>query len=728
MRIYFIFLLLTIFTFLQNKLDASPKIDPIKFSISTSATNVAVNEEFEISIKASYMYIPANTAFVFEGANSFRLKLVLPDGFQQTGGSFSDFAGAELSSTKPYVSYTVKGKFTRDANDGVFQLLRSHQKADNQSTFIQVATLSFKTEDGLPVADDANARIALTGTPGYVPYLSISQVRAGAADTARAVFITDNGKYGLFRYNASSTSPDDGAMTILGGGRRYERVYEGAVNVTWFGAVADGTTDQTAVLQAILYSAKYRNVFFPKGAGSYRIKTLRLLSNTTLNFEEGTVVEGLGTLGTSEKLIYMYDVNNIIIRAHGVTFKDHRENYTSGQYRHIFSLEGVFNASLEGMAANDSGGDGFYIGAGSVRKVSENIRIANVSANNNRRHGLALTTGKNIEISNAVLTNTKGEGPQAGLNMEINSAENRLEGVRVQNVTTGGNTGPGIVVNPGMLSGSDRMIEVYITNHIDDGSQYGLLVNSGKSVLGGSVTIESPTWKNSRLCGFVARNWGYRACAVTLLNPTVINCNTSASTSPTAGAAFYVHREAADVGDTNLGNIHIINPKIMDLRTPMLTQRAFSFKDWASPNNKILNCSIIDPIKVGSFFPGTNMIANAEILLSDRYNSMVHEFATGNSIADYTYYKPLYTNQTSTGTRNLTLGKVNAGFPEITVEVRSPQIVTIYPNATDNIVPLSPVNGKYITSKVVGSKIVLKKTLDNSWFIKEIIGTWTVQP
>ncbi|MEO6287383.1 MAG: hypothetical protein ABIN80_12135 [Dyadobacter sp.] len=706
----------------------SPKIDPIKFTLSTNATQISLNEEFQIDIRASYLYIPSNTAFVFEGANAFRLKLILPDGFEQTGGDFSDFTGAELSSVKPYIAYTVKGKFTKDQGDGIFQLLRSHKGADNQSTYVQVSTLSFKTDDHENVNDNgSSARISILPTPGYVPYMSISQLRAGLADTARAVFITDNGKYGMFRYNAASSSADDGAMTIVSSARRFERVYEGAINVNWFGVVADGVTDQTALIQPILNNVKYRNIFFPRATASYRIRTLRIPSNSTLTFEEGTVVEGTGTLGTSEKLMYMYDVDNIIIRGYGVIFKDHRENYTSGQWRHIFSLEGVSNAVIEGMAANNSGGDGFYIGAGSVRKVSENIKIINVSADNNRRTGLALTTGKNIDIINVVLSNTNGEGPQAGMNLEPNGTDNRLEGIRIENPRTSNNVGPGVMIGPGTLASTDRVVDVVVSNHLDDGSIYGFLVTSVKGPLPGSINIENPTWKNSKLCGFVSRNWGSRACAVMVNNPTVINCNTNASTSPTAGAAFYIHREAADAGDSNIGNIHIINPKILDMRTPQLIRRAFSYRDW-NGINKILNCSIIDPVAVGNFFVNSSMIVNTELVISDKYDALIHDFGTGNSIMDYTYYKHLYTNQSSTADRNLTLGKVNGGFPEITIEIRSPYYINIIPNATDNIVPLASANGKYIRSNVVGNKITLRKNLDNSWFIKEMIGTWTVQP
>jgi len=705
----------------------NPKIDPIKFSMSTDAAYVTLNEEFEINIKASYLYIPANTAFVFEGANTFRLKLILPEGFEKTGGTFSDFVGAELSPSKPYAEYTLRGKFTKASGDGVFQLLRSHERANNQAAFVQVSKISFKIDEQVTDKSNSNARIALVETPGYIPYVTIAELRAGVADTAGAVFITDPGRFGMFRYNAASSLADDGAMTIVASGRRYERVYDGTVNVNWFGVVADGVNDQTAALQTLLNNGLYRKIHFPKSAASYRIRSISVSSGRTLTFEEGTVVEGMGNLGATQRMIYMYDASDIVIRGYNVTFKDRRENYTSGQHRHIFSMEGVTNATIEGMSANDGGGDGFYLGGATTKKFCENVRLINVQAKNNRRQGISLVSGKNIDIINPIVSATNGEGPQAGIDIEPGMVEHFLEGIRIENPRTVTNTGPGIVIAPGAFAGTNRFIDITVSNHVDDGSAYGFLVTNVAGVLSGSINIENPTWKNSKFNGFVARNWGYRACPVEVINPTVIHPNTSASTSTTAGAAYLVYRDAADTGDSNIGNIHIIRPKLMDNRNPMLVRSAFTFRDFATAN-KILNCSVTNPVKGSTHFTGKGVVVNAELTVTDIFNVMTTDFGAYDKTIDNTFYVPLMHNQISTGTRTLFLGKQNSNFPEIAVEVRAPYVIRIQPNATDNILPLSPTNGKFISASSVGSRIVLKKTTNNNWFIKEISGLWTVQP
>jgi hypothetical protein len=706
--------------------NSAPKIDPIRFSMSTTATEISLNEEFEIEIKANYLSIPNSAAFVFQGANAFRIRVIFPDGFQQTGGNFSDFATAQLSPQKPFIKYNIKGKFTSESGDGIFQLLRSHSEADNQSTFIQVATLPYKINLGgsLAASDQRNARIQLAQVDEYVPNLTIAQLRAGAAGTATTVFITDTGKSGTFKYNATSTAADDGAIIIVTGSKRYERVYSGAVNVNWFGIFADGTTDHSVALQKILNNDKYRNVFFPKATTSYRIKTIRIYSNSTLTFEDGTVVEGTGTLGTYERMITIYDASNIIIKGINCVFKDHRENYSSGQFRHIFSIEGATNVSIEGMSAENGGGDGFYIGAASIKKFSENVKLINVRANNNRRQGITVVSGKNIEMTNPVASNSNGEAPGSGIDIEPSMADFILEGIKINNPKTSGNVGPGIIISPGALVNTGKTVDIVVSNHEDDASAYGLLVSTVKGPLAGSVTISNAIWKNSRFSAFVARNWSDRGPVVKVQQSSVINANTSAQTSPNLGAAYLVYRQTNDTGDTNLGNIQIIGAKIQD--SPRVTT-SFCFRDLLT-GSRIKNCSVIDPVKVGTV-PYKNLILhNAEVTVSDTNKAVTTDFGSYNKAVGIGYYTPWYHNQNSSAIRTLTLEKMNANFPQVTVEVKAGYAVRIAPFSTDNILPLSPTNGKVIRCAVVGSRITFKKTSDNSWTITEMVGPWAVEP
>ncbi|KAA6440699.1 right-handed parallel beta-helix repeat-containing protein [Dyadobacter flavalbus] len=702
-------------------------IDPIRFSISTSAEEVSVNEEFEIKIKADLLNIPANTVYVFETARAFRLKVIFPDGFQQTGGSYHDFIEGELSGSKPTAFYTLRGKFVSAERAGVFQLLRSHKSANSASDFIEVDRLSFGMSEGVQEGS-SNARIALAGKISYVPYLSMAELRS-ITDTATTVFITDPARAGIFKHNPSSTKADDGALTIVASGKRYERVFSGPVNVEWFGVVGDGATDHTATLQKMLDRADISSIYFPKPAVSYRIKNLNMRSNKTLTLEEGTVVEGFGTLGLEERMIMMYNVQNVSIKGNNVVFKDQKAKYTSGEQRHIFIMLGVKNVTIEGIAANNSGGDGFYIGSSPTQKFSENVKLINISADNNRRQGLSIISGKNIEVISPVFSNTNGTAPSAGIDIEPNYPDEFLEGIRITNPITKNNIGAGIVILIDDFKGTNRVVDIAITNHIDDGSFYGAYISRATGAITGTITFQNPIWKNNKANGFCASNYSSSACAVQINDPTVIDCNNAGSTHALFGSAMLVYREASAIGDANIGNVHIVRPKVYDTRSVKKMVSAFAFED-VSKKGTVKNCSLIDPAVLEGLdaLKYVHMAVVDNFALSDRHEKLTFDIAQANRLLTYGFFKKVFHNATSTGLRTISLNGLPPNYPAITFEVRTGQILRLIPLINDTILPISATKGKYIQSNVVGSKITLRKIATNTWQVDGMVGTWTVQP
>jgi hypothetical protein len=713
------------FNFLETFGGAS--IDPIRFTMTTHSSQIELNEEIEIEITARYLSVSPTVAFVFEGSNSFKLKLITPSGFKQTGGDFVDLIGGELSPSRPFIKYTFTGKFTHESGDGIFQLLRSHKNANSQSDFIQVAKLSFSMHNYASSGEiEGNARILAQQTLGTIPYLTIEELRSGLANDASTVFITNEGREGLFKHHPESTAPDDGGVTLIAQSMRYVRVYEGAVNVTWFGVIGDGITDNSSAIQTILNNTNFSLIYFPKPQVSYRLRTVQMRSNKNIIFEEGTVVEGMGTLDESQKMVLMYQVENITIKGNNVIFKDRRANYTSGQHKHIFSLEGVTNVVIDGIAANNSGGDGFYIGTGVQKRYSENVKLLNISADNNRRQGVSIISGRNILINNAVLSNTNGARPSAGIDIEPNAPDEILEGIVINNVTTKNNQGAGIVITLNTLSNTDRIVDIIINNHIDDGSYYGFAMDKVTGKIDGRIVIDKALWKNSIWNGFNATNYGSESCVVELRSPTVINANTRGNTSLYLASAFLIYRPVGSTGASNIGNIHIINPVIQDTRSVKLITSAFIFHDLTQVG-PVLNCSLIDPKLITGLDESKYLGIYGDLALSDLYNKISKDIGEWHYNLTYSTYKRVIHNQSATTHRNLTLAKVIPEFPEVRVEVRTAQTIRIMPAASDNILPLSAIPGKYISSNTVGSSVVLKKTSNDSWHIKEITGTWTVE-
>ncbi|RIV20462.1 hypothetical protein DYU11_20665 [Fibrisoma montanum] len=116
--------------------------DPIRFSLTVNKPTVRLGEEVELTITAELLNVSPNLMFFFPGSNAFSLKLLLPPGFQQTGGTYVDYVGDELTyPAKPTVTYRLKGHFTSVTAGSGFRLLRSQRQAGDQSQFVEKARL-----------------------------------------------------------------------------------------------------------------------------------------------------------------------------------------------------------------------------------------------------------------------------------------------------------------------------------------------------------------------------------------------------------------------------------------------------------------------------------------------------------------------------------------------------------------------------------------------------------
>ena len=85
--------------------------------------------------------------FFLPGATGYSLKLLAPEGFQQTESDLSELVSGELTyPTRATATYQVKGYFVSAADKTCFRLLRGSKQANAQSLFETKATLCLTTE------------------------------------------------------------------------------------------------------------------------------------------------------------------------------------------------------------------------------------------------------------------------------------------------------------------------------------------------------------------------------------------------------------------------------------------------------------------------------------------------------------------------------------------------------------------------------------------------------
>lgn len=367
-----------------------------------------------------------------------------------------------------------------------------------------------------------------------------------------------------------------------------------SLDVRNYGAKGNGITNDTAAIQKAINALPTTGGTVVIPPGTYMVdavKSINLRSNTTLQMTPTSILKVIPNASDWSAVLKLYANTNAKVYS-GTLLGDRSAHLgTSGEHGMGVSIRGGNGILVQGTAANNMWGDGFYVASDNNGNIPRNVQLIDVTANNNRRQGISLIAGNNISIIRPRLTNTNGTEPAAGLDIEPNQITDTLQKISIVDPYTAGNQGAGIQIYLTKLTGSTVPVDIKITNHVDDGSSRGFR-STATSMAHGSVVIDNPIWKNSKLNAFSVSNHDYRSYSITVNNPTVINANTSGpTTSSTTGAAFSIYNYKAGV---LLGGVHINNAKITDTRSVSRTVGGFYVSD--SLKQAIKQVSIVAPV------------------------------------------------------------------------------------------------------------------------------------
>ena len=357
-----------------------------------------------------------------------------------------------------------------------------------------------------------------------------------------------------------------------------------AINVQNFGAKGDGQTNDTAAIQAAVDVAVAGSgkVLVPDGVYMVdALQAVRLRSGVVFQMESGAILQAIPNSSRFSAVLAIENVNNVTVL--GGTIRGERKLHSGkkGEWGMGVQINGSRNILIQGTAANDCWGDGFYIGTETfvgpnawmeLFGVPENIRLIDIRANNNRRQGISLIAGINVEILRPILTNTNGTAPAAGLDIETNRNTDFLENIVVSDAFTANNQGSGITLNTERLQGTDRPISIKIINHRDEGSNRGFFTG-GRGIIPGSILIDSPQWIESKQNALAILIHDYRSFFIDVCNPQIYNANRKGSKVPTTGATIAVYNFDGDEEGDGIGNIRISAPFITETEDPRKTVR-----------------------------------------------------------------------------------------------------------------------------------------------------------
>lgn len=277
----------------------------------------------------------------------------------------------------------------------------------------------------------------------------------------------------------------------------------------------DGSVDYTAYLQDAL--DKYDNVFFPNFPVMINDNGLKLRSNTNLYFDTNSKLvmkpSDKGTNSNSDvyQILLLEKVTDVVIHGAKLVGDKNTHKGSIGEWGMGINISSSKNIEIYDVDISNCWGDGIYIGREKKGRgkdgyyiPSENIVVKNSLIDNNRRNGISITCGVNILIENTLISNTSGTLPMSGIDIEPNIYLDKINDIRIRNVTTFNNARDGILLVLTRLTHEkvNNPCNIIIENHIDDSSFSAMRLGSGfprkNKGLVGKIEINNSIWKNSK--------------------------------------------------------------------------------------------------------------------------------------------------------------------------------------------------------------------------------------
>lgn len=234
-------------------------------------------------------------------------------------------------------------------------------------------------------------------------------------------------------------------------------------SAAWWGF---NEADSTTALQDA-FNSKAKRVLIPYMGKPWIVRPLFLRSNQEIDLAPGVII--LAKRGEfqsmQDSLFTARDISNLTIRGYGATLRMWKHDYQNppykkGEWRMGIALRGVKNVRIEGLRVENTGGDGFYVDGGNTRLWSEDVTLRDCVSDNNHRQGVSVISAVNLTIENCVFSNTSGTAPEAGIDLEPDEPNQRLQNIVIRNSTFENNQGHEMLVYLNRLNGTSAPVSI----------------------------------------------------------------------------------------------------------------------------------------------------------------------------------------------------------------------------------------------------------------------------
>lgn len=238
-------------------------------------------------------------------------------------------------------------------------------------------------------------------------------------------------------------------------------------------------------------------------------------SNLHLVFEKGVEVQAKrGEFKDRIDCLFRFDCcTNVTLSGYAAVLKMHRNDYLQPPYRksewrHGLSFLSCRNVKVEGLTITETGGDGIYIGVSRIKgteRACVDVVIKDVTCERNNRQGISVISAENLLIENCGLHRTCGMSPEAGIDFEPNSADQRLVNCRMRNCRMYGNMGSGVEFWLTNLDGSSAPVSVLVEDCETESNHEEIRFRDAPRTFGsrtslprGTITLRNCTFRNMR--------------------------------------------------------------------------------------------------------------------------------------------------------------------------------------------------------------------------------------
>lgn len=381
--------------------------------------------------------------------------------------------------------------------------------------------------------------------------------------------------------------------------------------------------DDTNTIQTALNTTAANSQVLRIPAGNYNVSPISFPDNSKVVLDSGVTITANAGFGPLDKMLNIKS-SNVSIQGAGATtdvFKMRKSEYAAehasdgSEYRHCLNIEGASNVTVTGISCNQSGGDGLYIGYGSQGQPSQNVTVTDSIFDQNFRQGFSLISGEHIFVYRCRFTNTGGTNPEAGLDIEPNTASEVVSDVHIEDSFSTGNAGPGVKLAFWKMDGTSHPVDLTILRHHSSSNQqsgYDFNNNDVSPNVQGKALIQDSVSQNDGDYGAFG-HW-YQANGTTLVfqNLTITNPHQNGP-DPTYNDSAAVGLNRGNGGHLPLGNIQFQGVNIAVSNGKV--DRYFNFEDQS---NKGVEKMIFNPGNLS----GASQAPPNGLLLGAGYNSV----------------------------------------------------------------------------------------------------------